>query len=89
MIRVYIKTRFPNRDVTDQYDAKNITQTFHVTCEDRIAIVTFSQSYIDDHSPADILKSLMGYRLDRYIGNSNINRMTVTNEGIDVVLDSI
>lgn len=84
MIRVYFKHRIANCSSEDTYDNKLKCYLFQLLCEGRPTAVHISREFIDEHSPADILTTLMRLRPESYIKGMNTGRIIITNAGVKV-----
>ena len=82
VIRNYLSTEFPNYTIDDRHDFGSVAQTFRLTTEDEIHLVTFSRGFLDDNSPSKIADILEVSSLSKYFQQEGIARVVVTNSGI-------
>jgi hypothetical protein len=82
VIRNYLSTEFPNYAINDRHDFDRIAQTFRLTTEDEIHLVTFSRKFLDDNSPSQLADILERSSLSKYFQQEGIARVLVTNSGI-------
>jgi len=84
MIRVYFSNRIANCFIKDSYDDMLKTHIFQIDCKGSPATVDISRAFIDAHSPAEILKTLIQLRPESYIQGKNAGHIVITNDGIKV-----
>ena len=82
VIRNYLSTEFPNYAIDDRHDFDRIAQTFRLTTEEKIHLVTFSRGFLDNNSPSQIADILEKSSLSKHFQQEGIARVVVTNSGI-------
>lgn len=82
VIRDYLSTEFTSFNLDDTYDSIRIAQTFRLVKGQRIYLVTVRRSFIDDHTPAELVTILQHSHLTQYFLNEKVARIVVTGQGI-------
>lgn len=81
-VRNYLRGEFPSYAIHDQFDHDRYAQTFRLTQENKIHLVTVSREFLDDHSTSEILKSLERCHISQYFQKESVARVVVTNSGV-------
>lgn len=89
MIRVYFKHRIANCLSEDSYDDKLGMHIFQLHCIGSPTTLHVSSEFIDAHSPAEILTTLMRLHPESYIQGINTGQITLTIDGIKVESNEI
>ena len=89
MIRVYFKHRIANCLSEDSYDDKLGMHIFQLHCKGDPTTFHVSREFIDAHSSAEILKTLMQLRPESYIQGINTGHINITMDGVKVESNNI
>ena len=89
MIRVYFKQRIADCLSEDSYDDKLGMHIFQIHCKGSPTTFHVSSEFIDAHSPAEILTTLMRLRPESYIQGIHTGHITVTIDGVKVESNEI
>ncbi len=83
MIRIYLEARVPSCNIEDLYhDDKQGMHVFQLKCNGRPVTVSVSRSFIDEHTPVEILTTIKLHCLDRYVRDMTIGNIVITHDGI-------
>ncbi len=82
VIRRCLKTQFSEHDLADQYDFDRVAQTFRISNEKEIYLVTVSKEFIDDHSTSEIEEMINNSHLYQFFKSGDIGRVIITSKGI-------
>ncbi len=89
MIRVYFKHRIADCSSEDSYDDKLGLHIFQLHCKGDPTSVHVSREFIDAHSPAEILTTLMRLQPENYIRGINTGHIKITIDGVKVESNKI
>jgi hypothetical protein len=89
MIRVYFNLRIADCSSEESYDDKLGLHIFQLNCKGNPTTVNVSREFIDEHSPAEILATLMRLRPESYIQGLKTGQINITNDGVNVVRSEI
>ncbi len=82
VIRSCLKTQFPEHDLADQYNFDRLAQTFRISNEKEIYLVTVSKEFIDDHNTSEIEEIINESHLYQFFKSGDIARVILTTKGI-------
>ena len=89
MIRVYFKHRIADCLSEDSYDDKLGMHIFQLHCKGDPTRFHVSRAFIDAHSPAEILTTLMRLHPESYIRGINTGHVSITMDGVKVESNEI
>ena len=89
MIRVYFKHRIADCSSEDSYDDKLEMHIFKLHCKLDPTTIHVSRKFIDAHSPAGILTTLMRLRPESYIQGLNTGHISITKDGVTVMSNKL
>jgi len=86
VIREYLNTKFPGYDIAyaiaNQRDFDTRAQTFILTKDKVINLVTIEYIFLDDHNASEIWSLISKSNLSQYFLKQNVTRVIFTNSGI-------
>ncbi len=81
-IRDFLKGEFENCEVSDTYESDRFAQTFTISDENKIYLISIKRRFLDDHKLEDFPYVLNETNIRNYFNDKDIKRVIIDTSGI-------